>query len=183
MGTNMIPTTNSDPSAPLAATLARIAALDPHSLAAGLGDPEPGWFPAAELCDAASGRLAEGLAHVSRRYPNAERRAAGAFFVGHYAWYLVGAAIGSYLAERRIPDLLPANVALRYSTYTWHAGDQSGAAESMEVRYVRGHFAALADDPAIAHSDALLLPNAPALRDWLREALEQHMAPLIDAVH
>jgi hypothetical protein len=179
----MIPTTNSDPSAPLAATLARVAALDPHSLAAGLGDPEPGWFLAAALCDAASGRLAEGLAHATRRHPNAERRAAGAFFVGHYAWYLAGAAIGSYLAERRIPDLSPANVALRYSTYTWHAGDQSGQAESMEVRFVRGHFAALADDPAAAHPDAVLLPSAPALRDWLREALEQHMDPLIDAVH
>jgi hypothetical protein len=179
----MLPTTDNDLGTPLAATLARIAALDQHSLAAGLGDLESGWFPAAELCDAVSGRLAEGLAHATRRYPNAERRAAGAFFVGHYAWYLAGAAIGSYLAEQRIPDLSPANVALRYSTYTWRAGDQSGEAESMELRFLRGHFAALADDPAAAHPDAVLLPSAPALRDWLREALEQHMDPLIDAVH
>jgi hypothetical protein len=175
--------TNSDPCAPLAATLARIAALDPHSLAAGLGDREPGWFPATALCDAESAQLAEGLAHATRRYPTADRRTAGAFFIGHYAWYLAGAAIGSYLAERRVPDLSLANVMLRYGTYTWHSGDQSGEAENIEVRLVRGRFAALADDPAAEHIDADVLPSSKALRDWLREALEQHMAALIDSVH
>jgi hypothetical protein len=181
--TNMIPSTKSDPSAPLAATLARIAALDPHTFAAGLGDPDPGWFPATALWDADSARLLEGLAHSTRSYPGAERRTAGAFFIGHYAWYLAGAAICAYLAERRIPDLSPANVALRYGSYTWYSGDQSGQAENIEVRFVRGHFAVLANDPAAAHPDALVLPSAPALREWLREALEQHIAPLIDGVY
>ncbi len=179
----MIPTTDSDPSAPLAATLARVAALDPHTFAADLGDPAPGWFPATALCASDSAWLAEGLAHATRLYPAAERRVAGAFFVGHYAWYLAGAAICTYLAERRVPDLTLDNVALRYGTYTWQAGDQSGEAETINVRFVHGHFAALADDPAAAHSDALVLPSTHALRDWLREALEQHMAPLIDAIY
>jgi hypothetical protein len=179
----MIQTTDTDQNTPLAATLARAAALDGHTFAADLGDPDPGWFLATALYDANCTRLAEGLAHAIRQYPNADRRTTGAFFVGHYAWYLAGAAIYTYLAERRIPDLSSENVVLRYSTYTWHAGDQSGEAESMDVRFVRGHFAALADDPAARHPDAVLLPSSLALRDWLREALEQHMAPLIDAIH
>jgi hypothetical protein len=179
----MIQTTNTDQSAPLAATLARAAALDAHTFAADLGDPEPGWFAATALYAADGTHLTEGLAHAIRQYPNADRRTAGAFFVGHYAWYLAGAAICAYLAERRIPDLSPEHVALRYSTYTWQAGDQSGEVESMDVRFVHRHFAALADDPAAAHPDAVLLPTSSTLRDWLREALEQHIAPLINAVH
>jgi hypothetical protein len=178
----MIPTNTSDLRAPLAATLARVAALDPHTFVAGMGDLAPGWFPATALYDSASARLDEGLAHSTRRYPSAERRVAGAFFVGHYAWYLAGAAICAYLAERRVPDLAPQNVALRYSTYTWRAGDQSGEAETIEACFASGRFAALADDPAAAHPNAVLLPNASALLDWLRQALEQHMTPLIDAV-
>src|SRR6188768_4371 len=100
----MIPTTNDNLQAPLAATLARAAALDAHTFAAGLGDPEPGWFPVKALCDPVDTRLTAGLAHATRQYPNADRRTAGAFFVGHYTWYLAGAAICAYLAERRIPD-------------------------------------------------------------------------------
>ena len=42
----------------------------------------------------------------------------------------------------------------------------------MDVRFVRGQFAALADDPAATHPDAQVLPSAHALRDWLREALD-----------
>jgi hypothetical protein len=73
---------------------------------------------------------------------------AGAFFVGHYVWYLAAAAIGCYLAERRVPDLAPEQVALRYSSYTWEQDGATGTAERIDVRFLSGRFAALPGDSA-----------------------------------
>jgi hypothetical protein len=107
---------------------------------------------------------------------------AGAFFFGHYTWYLAAAAIGCYLAERRAPDLAPDNVALRYSTFTWEEPGASGESERIDVRFLSGRFAALPDDPAAGHADALIVEDAAALRDWLRRGLEAHLEPVTEAI-
>ncbi|HEU4328234.1 MAG TPA: ferric iron reductase [Roseiflexaceae bacterium] len=168
-------------SPPLEATLAHASALDPL-LGAEIGPLEADWFPASALHDAGSAALAEGLAHIVRRYPRAARRVSGSFFVGEYTWYLLGAAAVAFLAEGRAPDLAPEGVALRYSTYIWSEGDASGEAERLDVRFLSGRFAGLPGDPAASHPDCLPLPNAAALRDWLRAGLEAHLAPLVAAV-
>lgn len=167
--------------APLAATLGRVGALD-DDLAAALEPPGPGWFPAAALLAPGSPELAEGLARSVARYPGAERRVSGSLFINAYSWYLPAAAVAAYLAERRAPDLSIEHVALRYRTYTWHEGGESGEGERIDVRFLGGRFAALPDDPAAGHPDAQILPDAGALRDWLRARLEAHLGPLFDAV-
>ena len=166
----------------LAVTLARVVAFDLEQPAAKIGDLEPGWFRAADLLRPDTPHLDEGLARSVARYPGAERRVAGAFFIGHYVWYLAAAAIACYLAERRVPDLAAENVALRYTTFMWEEEGESGEGERLDLRFLSGHFAALPTDPAATHSDALLLPDEAALRDWLRQRLEKHLAPVIEAI-
>lgn len=166
---------------PLAVTLDRVGALS-EGLTAELGPLDAGWLPAAALLDPDSPELAEALAQSVARYPGAEPRVSGAFFINTYAWYMPAVAIAAYLAAGRVPDLTPENVALRYQTYTWHYGDESGESERIDVRFLSGRFATLPNDPAADHPDALILPDAEALRDWLRTGLEAHLAPLIEAV-
>lgn len=172
--------TSTTPS-PLAATIARAAALD-QFLVAEVGTLEAGWFRADALAHAESAVLEEGLARVAAHYPGAERRVAGAFLVGEYAWYLSAAAITAYLAEQRVPDLAPDNIGVRYTTFIWEDHGETGESERFDVRFLSGRFAALPDDPAADHPDALILPNATALREWLRMHIEAHLTPLIAAV-
>lgn len=166
---------------PLRDTLARVGALDSY-LGAELGPLEAGWFPATALLTPGSPALAEGLTRIVARYPGAERRVAGAFFIGEYAWSVPAAAVAAFLAEGRVPDLAPESIALRYRTYTWEEDGESGEGERIDVRFLSGRFAALPDDPAADRDDANLLPDVDALRSWLREGLEAHLAPLIAAV-
>jgi hypothetical protein len=98
-------------------------------------------------------------------------------------WYVSAAAIAAYLVARRVPDPAPANMALRYRTYTWEADGETGESERIDVRFLSGRFAALPDDPAANHSDALVLPDAVTLREWLRIELEAHLSPLIDRIY
>lgn len=167
--------------APLTATLGHVGALD-DDFAAALEPLEPGWFPATALLAPGSTELAEGLVRSIARYPRAERRVSGSLFINAYSWYLPAAAIAAYLAERRVPDLSMENVALRYRTYTWHEDGESGEGERIDVRLLSGRFAALPDDPDAGHPDAHILPDAAALRDWLRTGLEAHLGPLFEAV-
>lgn len=169
--------------APLASTLAQVSALDGQYMSAETGMLEAGWFRADELVGAGASVLEEGLARQTAHYPGAERRTCGSFFIGEYAWYVFAAAIAAYLAERRVPDPAPANMALRYRTYTWEEGGETGESERIDVRFLSGRFVALPDDPAADHPDALVLPNLAALREWLRVELEAHLSPLIDRIY
>ncbi|MCK6629231.1 MAG: ferric iron reductase [Anaerolineae bacterium] len=162
-------------------TLTRLGALD-HFLAAEIGPLEAGWFRAADLLRPDPPHLDEGLAWSVRRYPKAEHRVRGSFFIGNYAWYLAAAAIGCYLAERRVPDLAAENIALRYSTFTWREEGESGEAERFEVRFLSPRFAALPTDPAAGQPDILIISNEADLHTWLRLRLETHLAPLIQAI-
>jgi len=164
-----------DSPAPLAATLGRASALDPL-FAADLGPLEASWFPAARLHDSGAPELAEALARSVVRYPRAERRVMGSFFANQYAWYVPAAAVVAFLAESRVPDLAPQHVALRFS------GAAGGQAERIDARFLSGRFAVLPGDPAAVHLDAVVVPDADALRGWLRSGLESHLAPLVAAV-
>jgi hypothetical protein len=166
---------------PLVETIARVTALDPY-LYTDVGDLEAAWVRADELARVDTPYLDQGLALSVARYPGAERRVAGAFFIGHYVWYLAAAAIGSYLAERRVPDLAPTNVALRYGTFTWEEDGKTGVSERIDVRFLSGRFAALPDDPAADHPDARIMPDEAALRDWLRMIMEAHIEPLVETI-
>ncbi len=167
--------------ASLADTLARVTALDPY-LFTDQGDVEGQWFRASDLLRADAPQLDAGLKFAISRYPDAERRVAGSFFFGNYTGYLVGAAIGCYLAERRVPDLSPENVALRYSTFSWQEHGESGESERIDVRFLSGRFAALPDDPLAGHADVQIVGDRAALRDQLHRGLEAHLTPLIETL-
>lgn len=167
---------------PLADTLLRVARRNENH-AAILGPLEDGWILARDFMRKESAALIQALAHQAINDPHMDARTRGSYLIGEYGWYVPAAAINAYLAEHRVPDLSPDNVALRLMTYTWHAGDASGQAERIDVRFLSGRFAALPDDPDANHSDAVILPDTNALREWLRSALEAHVTPLIESIY
>jgi hypothetical protein len=163
---------------PLDATLLRVAALD-ENMYANVGTLETGWFPAAALMEAQSPFLEEALERQAAHYPQMDSRTKGAYFIGRYSWYIAAAAIATYLAEGRVPDLSPHKLALCYE----QKGDKSGDAGRIHLRFLSRRFATLPHDPDAHHADALVLPNKDALRDWFRSTLEAHVTPLIARVH
>ena len=166
---------------PLAETLSRLGSVV-ESFYADTGALEADWLPAADLVRASSPALDAALAQQALEFPQMDARTRGSYLIGSYSWYVAGIAIGMYLTAKRVPDLSPENLALRFSKYTWHEGENSGEAERMDLRFLSGRFAALPDDPAADHPDAILMPDALALREWLRDALERHFAPLIEQI-
>jgi hypothetical protein len=165
----------------LASSFLHLAALEDYPTAE-IGPLETGWFRAADLLQPDRPYLDEGLAWSVRRYPNAERRVGGSFFISHYVWYVAAAAVGCYLAEQRVPDLAADNVALRYGSYTWSEDGESGEAERLEVRFLSLRFAALPTDPAAGQPHVEIRADEADLRTWLRLRLEAHLAPLIQAI-
>jgi len=166
---------------PLAATLARIP-VSTWQPTASIGALEADWFRATEMSENAA-RLDEALALQAVDYPQMEARTRGSYFIGEYAWYVPCAAITALLAERRAPDLSVDNVALRVSTVQWQEGEYSGESKRLDVRFLSGRFAALPDDPDANHPDAVIVPDETALREWLRNAIEAHFAPLVEQVY
>lgn len=163
---------------PLAVTLARIP-VSTWQPTADIGTLEAGWFRATEMCENEA-RLDEALALQAADHPNMEARTRASYLIGFYSWYLPAAAITALLAERRVPDLSPENVALQLSTIQWQDGEYSGESQRLDVRFLSGRFAALPDDPDANHPDALILPNETALREWLRNTIEAHFTPMIE---
>jgi hypothetical protein len=168
--------------APLFATLARLNALDAEMVGATPGELGAGWFRADTLLREGSPELRDGLARQAARYPGMERRTAGAFFVNRYAWDVFAGAAGAYLAERRVPDLAPENLALRFQSSSWEEDGETGVSERIDVCFMSGRCAVLPDDPAAGLPEVTVLPDAPALREWLRAGLEAHTALLVECV-
>lgn len=166
---------------PLAATLARIAALDPTFQIRLIERLDGEWCAATEFV-ADSARLDESLRRVMAPYTDApwptmtrDRHIAAALLINSYAWFVPAAAIAAYLVERRAPDLDPANIALRL-----RAPDEGGV---MEVGLLSGCMAVLPDDSAAAAPGVIVVPDPASLRDWLRRRLEAHLEPLIATIH
>lgn len=173
----------SETQSPLAATLARVTALEPAYFASHIGIREAGWFPATALHAADSPQLGDGLARQVAQVTNAETRVMGSFFIGTYTWHIAAAAIAAYLTERRVPDLDPVHMMLRYCTLPYEEEGETGEEQAIHVRFVSERFAVLPDDPASNHPAALLFSTQVALRTWLRTSLEAHLTPVIEALY
>ncbi|MEL6407949.1 MAG: (2Fe-2S)-binding protein [Chloroflexota bacterium] len=164
---------------PLLDTLERVEAWTEQPVSIGAAD-SPDWFSAMDLMPADSERLAQSLAKQAIHHPQMEARTRASYFIGEYSWYLPIVAIGAYLSERRVPNISPDNVLLRYNTYTWHHEGESGEAERIEVRLLHGHFACLPDDPDADHPLALVMSDEAGLLGWLRSTLEAHLTPIVE---
>jgi ferric iron reductase protein FhuF len=150
--------------APLATTLARVSALD-EWLAAEIA-PSAGtdWFEATEL----GARLPDILGQIGDHWRTDDGRVQAAFFIHGHCWRIAAPAIACYLAESRVPDVSPGNVAVRF--------DRQGAAAAPSLRSSR--FAGLPADGQAT----LACADSDALRGWLRERLEHHLAFVVSAL-
>ena len=160
---------------PLAEALDRINGLGGRARAGlGLtGRPLDAWALATELADVPSPRLEWGLRRVAVHGATADRLVITSRFFGSYVWQLATAALGCYLAVRRVPDLTAENVAV-------HIG-ADGRVD--EVRFLGGGFAAVAGDPAADHPDVVVVPDQDALRELLvRRLTTHHLEELILAL-
>ncbi|HYF66259.1 MAG TPA: ferric iron reductase [Herpetosiphonaceae bacterium] len=154
----------------LAASLDRLAALDPYLATGLLAAPEAGWSRAGDLLAAPGAWLDAALEQIMAQYGVPDRKSAAAFLVGSYAWYVGAAAIGCYLADRRVPSLAPDLVAVQV------------AGARVQVALLDSGFAALPDDPAAGAPGVEPAADAEALRGLLRSRIEEHMAALIEVV-
>jgi hypothetical protein len=172
---HMIETTR----ASLTGTLARVAALDHYLRAQRIDALGDGWLGATELLASDGVALEAALQHIMTPYAAApdDRHVYASLLINAYAWSLPAAAIACYLTEGRVPDLAPANVALRFGTPS--EDDES----SFGIAFLSDRMAVLPDDVAAGSPDVVVLSDRVELRDWLRQSLEAHMTPLIDAVY
>ncbi|MEL6309883.1 MAG: hypothetical protein AAFQ52_17205 [Chloroflexota bacterium] len=166
---------------PLKQTLKRLDALIDQPVSIGKVESS-GWFSPMDLMRADDETLTQFLAKQTTQHPEMDARTRGSYFIGDYSWYLPMVAIGAYLTERRVPNISPDNVCVRYSPYTWHYNGESGEAERMEVRLLHGHFACLPDDPDADHPLALVMHGEAGLLGWLRSTLEAHLLPIIERI-
>jgi len=154
---------------PLAATLARISALDEY-LAAEVGAPRDGdWIRPTELVAADGAPLRAVLARIGGRWQTADRRIHAAFFVNDYVWRLAGATIAAYLSEGRAPDTSAGNVAFRF--------DAEGSASP--PTFLTARFAALVGDDEAQAAKAQVVRDRARLRGWLRQRLETHLELIV----
>ncbi|MGH3086617.1 MAG: hypothetical protein ACRDSJ_04785, partial [Rubrobacteraceae bacterium] len=106
--------------------------LDPEKYYFGmkLGTVEDGWVTAASLVENGGKMLFEQLDLAKARY-EMDNRSVGMSMPGTYGWAVGGPAVACYVLARRVPDISPENVALRFG------GDR------VEVALVRERFAVL----------------------------------------
>jgi len=157
---------------PLAETLRRLRERIPF-LDIRLGRPGgPDWLSPAELTDPASPHLERLLAAIAAARGTDRRDVPASFFVHGYSWLLAAAGVGAYLLDRRLPSLDQPSVLVRFSP----------EGQPAALALLADRFLALPDDPAAAQTGATTVPDTAALRDALRAALAEHLAPLIAAV-
>lgn len=157
---------------PIAATLERVSKLDEY-LAAETDPAEPGaWTCAAHLPGPGASPLDAVLSRVAARLQTSDRRVLAALFMCDYTWRVAAPAVASYLAERRVPDLAPASVLVRF--------DDDGLVGPPAYR--ARTFATLASDTDAGASGAVPFPDPAALLTFLRESIEAHLSTTIAAV-
>jgi len=161
---------------PLSATLERVSAARPGGgidLGARVGLPGgPGWVTVADLAWDL-GLLEDLMSRIGRGCGSENRAYWGTTVLRGYLWRALAPAVAAFLAERRLPDLSAANVALRFG--------ESGFAE--DVAFVSPRFTALPDDPQAQHPDAEVVPSVGAMLGRMREALAgTHLPVMIPAL-
>jgi hypothetical protein len=155
---------------PLRQTFARVAALSSY-IQAHLGAQPGEEWTTPETFFAPNSALLDTLPEAAQqRFRTTTANVVGSALFQNYQWPLIGAAIATYLADRRVPDLSVGNVQISMS----EAGDVQG------IAFKSGRFHALPDDPAAYHPDATIVASQVALREHLRLGLEAHLELVIE---
>jgi len=146
----------------------RLLASNGYRFGPKLGAPAEGWTTAEVL---ASDRklLAEQTACLGERRDLSKRDAA-LYVLGSYAWGVGGPAIACHVLSRRVPDISPENVAVRFD------------GGYCEAALVRERFAVLPADPAAGHPGAVVVADEAVLLGWMRERLVAGVEPLLEGL-
>ena len=160
---------------PLAATLERVSEAGPWGdirLFGHAGSPTgQGWSTVAELYSDAP-LLDDSLRRLGREYGTDIPQVTGSLFLKGYLWRVLAPAVAAFILERRVPDLGPESVALRF--------DGRGFPVDLAVD---GVFAALPDDPGAGHPGALVLTSEKDLSRYLGERFAgSHLPGLLAAL-
>ena len=131
---------------------------------------DPGWTPARDLFQGDDGRLGELVAaYGERAWDSSNRHVAGSAFLVAYLSRVVFPLVGQYVLERRVPEVSLDNLAFHWS---------GAAIDATGLNRLR--FAALPDDAAADHPDAMVVEDVTALYDQLKGWLfEENLQPVI----
>ena len=160
---------------PLSTTFARLSEMSAY-IKAYLGRPEnDGWVAPLQSFTPGSSLLNERRASVQQQLHTETANIVGSSLLQGYQWLVISVAVGSFLIDRRVPDLDVEQIWVRASAHD--------VAEVSEIAFMSGRFAALSSDPAAAHPDATIFATEDELRVHLRTTLEAHFSPLINLIH
>ncbi|WIN01007.1 IucA/IucC family C-terminal-domain containing protein [Actinoplanes oblitus] len=132
-----------------------------------------GWIPAAELTGPRLGTLLESAGRQWRAQPHA----AAALAWKTYTYWLALPAVLGWASARRVPLITADNVLVQF--------DNPGVLLKLGLR-PGTPVAVLPDDPLAlgGHPDAVVVGDEAALLGEFRRAvLDQHLTPLLDALH
>jgi ferric iron reductase protein FhuF len=144
--------------------LNRHAAYLQISVGKPLGDR---WLDARSLAAPISSRRDELMQRIATTHSTDDRHVIAMWFWNAYTWPVLMGAVLSYLLERRVPYLAPANIVLHWN--------DAGMTDRMALR--SAHFFALRDDPAAWEQDCTVVADQDALRAVLVAQITQHYVP------
>lgn len=139
-----------------------------------VGEPtEPGWLAVETLFAPNSEQFAHLIALAQKELRTGTATMVGTTLLQRYQWSLISTALICYRFARRVPDLQMANLRLHWSD----------AGRIDRIAFANHRFAALPDDPAVDHPDAVPVADGDELRNYLRHGLELHLGHVIEQLH
>lgn len=157
---------------PLSETFSHLTSVNDYIKAQLRSPAESGWTEPRLLFSTSSTHLQDSASHYQTSLRTTSKNMLGSAVLQAYHWQLIVSAIGSYLIDRRVPDLSLHNAQAKL--------DEERRLEVESVAFVSSCFYALPTDPAAAHPDASIVPNIATLQDQLRQELETHLGWVIE---
>lgn len=159
---------------PIEETFAKLAALreDRKTWLLTQTDSQPDWLSAADLAAESLPHIKELITRAQSEYKSDSLRPPAMLWFGHYAYAIEIITFACFLIERRVPDLSPENIQLRF--------DKAGEVDS--IAWMGRKFAALPDDDGASHPDCIILPTREALREYMHKQMLDGFANMIDSV-
>lgn len=130
------------------------------------------WLSAADLAAESSPHIKDLVKRAKSEYKSDSLRPPAMLWFGHYAYAIEVIVFACFLIERRVPDLSPENIQIRF--------DNAGEVDS--IAWLGHKFAALPDDDGASHSDCIILPTREALREYMHKGLLELFTALIHSV-
>lgn len=152
---------------PIGMTLAEIGELFPYNRV--LFDPSCDLATLAELCAGDGAGITQQLDALKVHLETDEDEIPVALSAMSFPWLVAGVAIGSFLTNRRVPDLTPAAVSYTFAEYGY----------PLDIVFRSARFSALPDDPAAGDSDVTVVADIAELRAVLQRQLAAHLAGVL----